>query len=970
MRRLLLLLAVLTASGGASAQIATYTFEGTRAPAPTTVGAGATAAAAVYGPGLSTPVYVPGATGTATSAQGYESAGNVNRAVRSDYLDITVTAASGRVLAPATFTFAVRSGANGPKDLFVRTSADGFATNVGNLASPTLGYTAYSVDLAAPAFQNRPTLSVRIYGHKAGNGVATMDIDDVVLNGSTLVPVTEVATLGFNPTSTQVLESGTATATVRLGIMNDTGAAGLNAAVSATVTFDVDGSTAVAADLGAITGTVTFAVGSPTGTTRTVSIPTVDDTVFEGTENAQFALPSVTGGSASGALSVNITDNDPAPAIVVTEIDPTATGNAEFVELLGPAATSMTPFTLVFYDAATSASYRTVNLTGAVLSAAGRLVIGNAGVPGVSGLVLPAGAIVDAGGAVALYQDAAALFPDGTVATGVNLVSALAYGQLGTVDRGFLDLLGLFVQHAEAYENNAAGMSLSRLANATAPGSTRLAYAVAPTPGAANPATVTVDRTADLTVRDGYRLFSAPLLKPGGTQPFNVHDLATMNLVQRVTGGTDAGGTYPQQYPTAPGPNLYLGYTGTAYTPATTTADDLVPGAGFFWRLYNLDRVPAATGPFGPGSSVSYTITNPSFRLRMTGVPQDNNSMATTDVAFTQTADGFYMIGNPFAYPLQLSGISTSSGSFQTTFQAFNGTTYVPVLAGPGSVIAPWQGVFAEASATPPTGAFSVRYDSRTVLPAARGTALVGRGMATEAAQGIDVVLAGTTVSGAVVEDLAAFLRLSADASDGWDAGDASKLTPPTATHALIAFTGTRGDEAIRQAVRSAPLSGGTFPMAFATTAAGTFSLTAGTLGLPEGWTATVRDLVTGQVADLADGLRFTADATGWTERFELTVEAGGATAAEAPAPAAFTLSAPSPNPTRGATQMRLRLPAPEHVRASVYDALGRHLELIYEGEASDVTLVFESAHVAPGVYVVRVQGATFADTRRLTVVR
>ena len=607
-----------------------------------------------------------------------------------------------------------------------------------------------------------------------------------------------------------------------------------------------------------------------------------------------------------------------------------------------------------------------------VVDAGGRLVVGNAGVAGVAAGVqtLPAASITDARGAVVLYQDVAATFPDGTVGTGVNLVSGLAYGQLGTTDRAFLDLLGLFVQHAEGYEDAAGTMSLARLATAT--GSTRLAYAVAPTPNAANPATVTVDRTADVAVRDGYRLFSAPLLKPGGAERFNVHDLALINLVQRVAGGTDAGGVFPQQYPTAPGPNLYLGYTGTAYTPAVTAADDLVPGAGFFWRLYNLDRVPAATGPFGPGSSVSYAIGNPSFRLRLTGVPLDNPSATTTDVAFAQSADGFYMVGNPFAYPLQLSGISTSSGSFQTTFQAFNGTSYVPVLAGSGTVIAPWQGLFAEASASPPTGTFQVRYDARTVLPAARSTVLVGRGTAAaaDADARIDLALSGTTAAGVAVEDLAAILRLSADGTDGWDAGDASKLAPPTATYALVAFGGTRGDAAVRQAVRSAPVEGGTFPLAFTTTAAGTFSLSAARLGLPEGWTATVRDLATGRIADLADGYTFDADATDWTDRFALVLAARGATAVEGPAAAAAELSAPFPNPTRSATQATLRLAAPESVRADVYDALGRHVETLYAGETDSVTLTFDASRVAPGVYVLRVQGTTFAETRRLTVVR
>ena len=235
MLRFLLALAALGTASAASAQIATYTFENTRAAA--TVAAGATASTAVYGPGLNTATFVAGQSGLATSAAGFESAGSLNTAVRSDYLDVTVTAGSGKVLMPGLFTFAVKSGVNGPTRLDVRTSADGFAASVGTLTNPTAGaatFTPYSVDLSAATYQNRPTLSVRIYAYKSSGSAGTFAIDDVSVGGTVVTPATEVATLVFAPTSGQVIEGGTTTLTVQLGIINDTTPAGLNAAVSAT----------------------------------------------------------------------------------------------------------------------------------------------------------------------------------------------------------------------------------------------------------------------------------------------------------------------------------------------------------------------------------------------------------------------------------------------------------------------------------------------------------------------------------------------------------------------------------------------------------------------------------------------------------------------------------------------------------------------------------------------------------------
>ncbi len=52
-------------------------------------------------------------------------------------------------------------------------------------------------------------------------------------------------------------------------------------------------------------------------------------------------------------------------------------------------------------------------------------------------------------------------------------------------------------------------------------------------------------------------------------------------------------------------------------------------------------------------------------------------------------------------------------------------------------------------------------------------------------------------------------------------------------------------------------------------------------------------------------------------------------------------------------------------------DALGREVLVVLDGEASGaVRLDVDTSRLAPGVYVVRVAGATFAETRRLTVVR
>lgn len=90
-----------------------------------------------------------------------------------------------------------------------------------------------------------------------------------------------------------------------------------------------------------------------------------------------------------------------------------------------------------------------------------------------------------------------------------------------------------------------------------------------------------------------------------------------------------------------------------------------------------------------------------------------------------------------------------------------------------------------------------------------------------------------------------------------------------------------------------------------------------------------------------------------------------------APAPAAFSLSEPSPNPTAGRTSLRLTVAAPEHVRASLFDATGREIAVLFDGTVAEpVTLTADTRALAAGAYIVRVAGDTFAAARRLSVVR
>ncbi len=87
----------------------------------------------------------------------------------------------------------------------------------------------------------------------------------------------------------------------------------------------------------------------------------------------------------------------------------------------------------------------------------------------------------------------------------------------------------------------------------------------------------------------------------------------------------------------------------------------------------------------------------------------------------------------------------------------------------------------------------------------------------------------------------------------------------------------------------------------------------------------------------------------------------------------AFALSEVHPNPLSGAARLTLMLAAEERVRAEVYDALGRRVAVLHDGPLApeeEHALVFDGRGLASGLYLVRVTGESFAQTRRALVVR
>lgn len=137
----------------------------------------------------------------------------------------------------------------------------------------------------------------------------------------------------------------------------------------------------------------------------------------------------------------------------INEVDADQTGvdTTEFLELLSDAPNfPMDGYIVVFYNGSNDTSYKTVDLAGFTTDANGFFIIGSDATPGVDIPLGPDNTIQNGADAIAIYQDSAANFPDGTPVTDTNLVDAIVYG---TSDDDDLELLAGLNQTIQWDEN-------------------------------------------------------------------------------------------------------------------------------------------------------------------------------------------------------------------------------------------------------------------------------------------------------------------------------------------------------------------------------------------------------------------------------------------------------------------------------------------------------------------------------------
>jgi len=124
-----------------------------------------------------------------------------------------------------------------------------------------------------------------------------------------------------------------------------------------------------------------------------------------------------------------------------------------------------------------------------------------------------------------------------------------------------------------------------------------------------------------------------------------------------------------------------------------------------------------------------------------------------------------------------------------------------------------------------------------------------------------------------------------------------------------------------------------------------------------------VIDLETATLSRAKDGLRRASSAT---------LISKDAVSSAAAAPGAFWVGAPSPHPARTQSSLTYRLPRATTVRVTLFDALGRKVAQLTDGQqgAGTQRLTIAASTLSSGMYFVRVAVDGNVETRRLTVVR
>ena len=478
----------------------------------------------------------------------------------------------------------------------------------------------------------------------------------------------------------------------------------------------------------------------------------------------------------------------------------------------------------------------------------------------------------------------------------------------------------------------------------------------------------------DLTGNEGFRMLSAPTA-------ITLQELLEPVWTQGVEGGKSNKETDE--------PNVFTWDSSSDDNDATNWQEadltkTLTAGTGFLVFVYDDDD------PFDGSSTSGFPKT-----LSASG----GEFPAGTQVAVNENENGWSLLGNPFAVPVDFTELDKTNlsdvvyvwdpndnsgadnpgendpgaGSWQS-FSEGAGTGDLE-----GGIIAPFQGFFVQ---NEEGGAASVTFSA-----AARteGGAFMGK---QAPHQIVRFELNGQGMRNS------AWLSFREHGSLDQTWGDAHQLQPLSSNYALLA--GVKNDGLFDISVLPQPGSDFEFPLSVDATIGGTYTLSVTDFEYDGSEPLFLVDRVTNVSVPLNGSMSYEfelespiqksvanpfelisrgpakAIADENEARFVITVGDPLDAEPEAELPAELTLTQNYPNPFNPTTVISYEVPEQQHVRLTVYDMLGRQVTVLVDESRSpgryDVT--WDASTLSSGVYIYRLEAGGQTLTRNMTLVK
>jgi hypothetical protein len=526
----------------------------------------------------------------------------------------------------------------------------------------------------------------------------------------------------------------------------------------------------------------------------------------------------------------------------------------------------------------------------------------------------------------------------------INANGVLLSTGAGASVRSVLTLNGAFVTQSNPFvlESSATGTAL--VVNASAAGFVF--------------GTATVQRAIDPSVNPGlgYRHYSAPVSNS------TVADLTTAGFTPIVN---PAYNTAPAPASVNPYPTVF-GYD-DARLATTATSNNLSSfDKGYF-------SPNALADPLTPGRGYTVNISASELVDFQGTLNNGDLPLSLTSTRNTYPDGGWQLLGNPYPAPLDYARVAAADRQgLEGAIYVYSSTSqytgrYRTYVNGIGNPVLPvGQGFFARVASGASTATMTFRNSQRLTAP--DGTTFQRTAASADPRPLVQLELRSAT-SLTVADEFFAYAE--AGATPAFDAAfDAEKLPNPTGFN--LASAAPSG-EPLAVDGRAAFTATTVLPLSVGVPAAGTYTLSAAALtNLPAGLDAYLADDLTGQTLKLSQGTSYSFSASQAAApivgRFRLLFRPATALATTASLSAADVTVFPNPAHARF-TVVLPGLGQASTVQAELLNALGQVVRSQTAAlPTSGTQLAFDTAELATGVYILRLQAGPATLAKRVVI--